>query len=70
MVVFNYFLVCHPLRASEEAFVKERDEKVPGQSWEKITRLCEFNPKNTKCTKDVARFRSILLQLKQTPLVR
>ncbi|KAK3782412.1 hypothetical protein RRG08_033053 [Elysia crispata] len=57
-------------RASEEAFVKERDEKVPGQSWEKITRLCEFNPKNTKCTKDVARFRSILLQLKQTPLVR
>ncbi|RUS88231.1 hypothetical protein EGW08_003997 [Elysia chlorotica] len=56
--------------ASEEAFVKERDEKVSGQSWEKITKLCNFNPKNTKCTKDVARFRSILLQLKQTPLVR
>ncbi|CAL1535738.1 unnamed protein product [Lymnaea stagnalis] len=56
--------------AAENAFIKERDEKIPGQAWEKITRLCEFNPKNSKCTKDVTRFRSILLQLKQTPLVR
>ncbi|XP_076437526.1 clathrin light chain B-like isoform X2 [Babylonia areolata] len=57
-------------RAAEEAFIKDRDEKVPGQAWEKITRLCEFNPKNSKNTKDVGRMRSILLQLKQTPLVR
>ncbi|XP_059158439.1 clathrin light chain A-like [Physella acuta] len=57
-------------RAAETAFVKDRDEKVTGQAWEKITRLCEFNPKNSKNTKDVSRFRSILLQLKQTPLVR
>lgn len=57
-------------RAAEEAFIKDRDEKVPGQAWEKITRLCEFNPKNSKNTKDVSRLRSILLQLKQTPLVR
>ncbi|XP_035826001.1 clathrin light chain B isoform X2 [Aplysia californica] len=57
-------------RAAEDAFVKERDEKVSGQAWEKITRLCEFNPKNSKTTKDVGRFRGILLQLKQTPLVR
>ncbi|XP_025091406.1 clathrin light chain B-like isoform X2 [Pomacea canaliculata] len=57
-------------RAAEEAFIKDRDEKVPGQAWEKITRLCEFNPKNSKNTKDVSRMRSILLQLKQTPLVR
>ncbi|XP_059142240.1 clathrin light chain B-like isoform X1 [Physella acuta] len=56
--------------AAETAFVKDRDEKVTGQAWEKITRLCEFNPKNSKNTKDVSRFRSILLQLKQTPLVR
>uniref|UniRef100_A0A2C9K0D3 Clathrin light chain n=1 Tax=Biomphalaria glabrata TaxID=6526 RepID=A0A2C9K0D3_BIOGL len=56
--------------AAENAFVKDRDEKIPGQSWEKITRLCEFNPKNSKNSKDVSRFRSILLQLKQTPLVR
>ncbi|KAK7091784.1 clathrin light chain A-like isoform X2 [Littorina saxatilis] len=58
------------LTAAEEAFIKDRDEKVPGQAWEKITRLCEFNPKNSKNTKDVSRMRSILLQLKQTPLVR
>jgi hypothetical protein len=57
-------------RAAETAFIKDRDETIPGQAWEKITRLCEFNPKNSKCTKDVTRFRSILLQLKQTPLVR
>ncbi|XP_059157960.1 clathrin light chain A-like [Physella acuta] len=57
-------------RAAETAFVEDRDEKVTGQAWEKITRLCEFNPKNSKNTKDVSRFRSILLQLKQTPLVR
>ncbi|KAH9490547.1 hypothetical protein Btru_034078 [Bulinus truncatus] len=57
-------------RAAENAFIKDRDEKIPGQAWEKITRLCEFNPKNSKNSKDVSRFRSILLQLKQTPLVR
>merc|ERR1711860_253562 len=57
-------------RASDEAFVSERDEKVSGQAWEKVTRLCEFNPKNSKTSKDVSRFRGILLQLKQTPLVR
>ncbi|VDI16705.1 Hypothetical predicted protein [Mytilus galloprovincialis] len=57
-------------RASEAAFVKERDETQPGGEWEKICRLCEFNPKNSKNMKDVSRFRSILLQLKQTPLVR
>ncbi|VDI16703.1 clathrin light chain A [Mytilus galloprovincialis] len=56
--------------ASEAAFVKERDETQPGGEWEKICRLCEFNPKNSKNMKDVSRFRSILLQLKQTPLVR
>ncbi|KAK3583189.1 hypothetical protein CHS0354_025708 [Potamilus streckersoni] len=57
-------------RASEEAFVKDRDKTEPGEEWEKICRLCEFNPKNSKNTKDVSRLRSILLQLKQTPLVR
>merc|ERR1719244_414722 len=49
-------------RAAEEAFVSERDEKVTGQAWEKVTRLCEFNPKNSKTSKDVSRFRGILLQ--------
>lgn len=57
-------------QASEKAFIKERDVTQPGGEWEKICRLCEFNPKNSKNLKDVSRFRSILLQLKQTPLVR
>jgi hypothetical protein len=35
-----------------------------GDSWEEIGKLCEFNPKNAKNTKDVSRLRSLLLQLK------
>ncbi|WAR17810.1 CLCA-like protein [Mya arenaria] len=55
-------------RESEAAFVADRDQTQPGEEWEKICRLCEFNPKNSKNTKDISRMRSILLQLKQTPL--
>ncbi|XP_072176154.1 clathrin light chain A-like [Diadema setosum] len=55
-------------RAAEEAFIKERDEVTPGQEWERIARLCDFNPKNSKNLKDVTRFRSILLHLKQSGL--
>lgn len=33
--------------------------------WEKITSLCEFNPKNNRSQKDLTRYRSVLLQLKQ-----
>ncbi|CAF1638034.1 unnamed protein product, partial [Didymodactylos carnosus] len=36
--------------------------------WDKITSLCEFNPKNTRSQKDLSRYRSLLLQLKQTPV--
>ncbi|XP_064652093.1 clathrin light chain B-like isoform X2 [Lineus longissimus] len=57
-------------RAAEQAFVQERDESIPGHEWERICRLCDFNPKNSKNSKDVSRMRSIILQLKQTPLVR
>jgi len=57
-------------RAAEEAFVEERDEDIPGHEWERVARLCDFNPKNSKATKDVSRMRSIFLQLKQHPLKR
>ncbi|XP_014774092.1 clathrin light chain B isoform X2 [Octopus bimaculoides] len=57
-------------KAQEEASMKDREESIAGQEWEKICRLCDFNPKHSKNTKDVSRMRSILLQLKQTPLVR
>jgi clathrin light chain A len=56
-------------RESENAFVSERDEKKAGGEWERICRQCDFNPKSTpRNSKDVSRMRSILLQLKQTPL--
>ncbi|XP_070533843.1 clathrin light chain A-like [Ptychodera flava] len=57
-------------RATEEAFIEERDETIPGQEWERVARLCDFNPKNNKTTRDVSRMRSILLQLKQTGIQR
>lgn len=54
--------------AGEEAFVKERDENIAGHEWERICRHCDFNPKSSRTNKDISRMRSILLQLKQTPL--
>ncbi|KAK1799064.1 hypothetical protein P4O66_007333 [Electrophorus voltai] len=57
-------------RASEDAFLKECDDNSPGSEWEKVARLCDFNPKTSRQTKDVSRMRSVLISLKQTPLVR
>ncbi|XP_014053981.1 clathrin light chain B isoform X3 [Salmo salar] len=57
-------------RASEEAFLSEADGDSPGTEWEKVARLCDFNPKTNKTAKDVSRMRSVLIALKQTPLVR
>ncbi|XP_072487184.1 clathrin light chain B [Notamacropus eugenii] len=57
-------------RASEEAFLKESKEDVPGTEWEKVAQLCDFNPKSSRQCKDVSRMRSMLISLKQTPLSR
>jgi len=57
-------------RASEEAFLAECDGDSPGSEWERVARLCDFNPKTNKTAKDVSRMRSVLISLKQTPLVR
>lgn len=57
-------------RTDEEAFVADRDDSTGGHDWERVCRMCDFNPKGTKNTKDVSRMRSIFLQLKQTPLVK
>jgi hypothetical protein len=64
--VFNIFsfVVC---RNAEKQFVAESDEIEPGTEWERIAKLCDFNPKSSKTSKDVSRMRSIILQLKQTP---
>ncbi|KAM9794967.1 clathrin light chain B [Neosynchiropus ocellatus] len=59
------------LVASEEAFLAETDGDSPaGSEWERVARLCDFNPKTNKQAKDVSRMRSVLISLKQTPLVR
>uniref|UniRef100_UPI0037E8EC48 clathrin light chain A isoform X3 n=1 Tax=Semicossyphus pulcher TaxID=241346 RepID=UPI0037E8EC48 len=57
-------------RAAEEAMVSDLDENNPGTEWERVARLCDFNPKSSKQAKDVSRMRSVLISLKQSPLVR
>ncbi|XP_036826346.1 clathrin light chain A isoform X3 [Oncorhynchus mykiss] len=57
-------------RASEEAFLSEADGDSPGTEWERVACLCDFNPKTNRTAKDVSRMRSVLIALKQTPLVR
>ncbi|KAM4810483.1 clathrin light chain A isoform 2-T2 [Rhinophrynus dorsalis] len=55
--------------AAEEAFVSDVEETSPGTDWERVARLCDFNPKSSKQAKDVSRMRSVLISLKQAPLV-
>ncbi|XP_034037345.1 clathrin light chain B isoform X2 [Thalassophryne amazonica] len=57
-------------RASEETFLAESDGDSPGSPWERVARLCDFNPKTNKQSKDVSRMRSVLISLKQMPLIR
>ncbi|NXG09138.1 CLCA protein, partial [Sakesphorus luctuosus] len=57
-------------RAAEEAFVNDAEEVFPGTEWERVAQLCDFNPKASKQAKDVSRMRSVLISLKQAPLVR
>lgn len=40
----------------------------PGTEWERIAKLCDFNPKVNKSGKDISRMRSIYLHLKQNPI--
>ncbi|XP_064592934.1 clathrin light chain A isoform X3 [Zonotrichia leucophrys gambelii] len=56
-------------RAAEEAFVNDAED-FPGTEWERVAQLCDFNPKSSKQAKDVSRMRSVLISLKQAPLVR
>ncbi|KAK6493023.1 clathrin light chain A-like isoform X1 [Huso huso] len=61
---------CYRLeQAAEEALVTDIDEKNPGTEWERVARLCDFNPKSSKQAKDVSRMRSVLISLKTSPLV-
>lgn len=55
-------------RNAEKEFVAETDAIEPGTEWERIAKLCDFNPKSSKTSRDVSRMRSIILQLKQNPI--
>jgi len=54
-------------RNAEKEWIAERDQEDPGLEWDKIAKMCDFNPKSARNTKDTSRLRSILLQLKQSP---
>lgn len=54
-------------RVAEKRFIQERDNPTSGTEWEQVSKLCEFNPKDSKGTKDLTRMRSTLLHLKQNP---
>ena len=41
---------------------------ILGTEWERVAKLCDFNPKTARNTKDVSRMRSVILQLKQQGL--
>ncbi|KAK9497158.1 hypothetical protein O3M35_004527 [Rhynocoris fuscipes] len=53
-------------RNAEKQFVADADAIEPGTEWERIAKLCDFNPKSSRTSKDVSRMRSIILQLKQS----
>lgn len=57
-------------KATEAELAALREKGDSDAEWDRISKLCDFNPKANKNNKDVSRMRSILLQLKQTPLVR
>lgn len=59
-------------RNAEKENIAETDDIVPGTEWERIAKLCDFSQstKASKSLKDNSRLRSIILQLKQTPLDR
>lgn len=54
--------------SNRREYVADPNAEAPGQEWERIARLCDFNPKSSRSTKDTSRMRSIILQLKQSPI--
>ncbi|TRY80687.1 hypothetical protein TCAL_09014 [Tigriopus californicus] len=58
----------HAEQASESAekeFQSTNNEIQPGTEWERVAKMCDFNPKTCRNTKDISRLRSVILQLKQ-----
>merc|ERR1719242_736280 len=52
--------------SAEQEFLSTTHEISPGTEWERVAKLCDFNPKTGRTpSKDVGRMRSVILQLKQ-----
>jgi len=49
----------------EQELETTTEKLIPGTEWERVAKLCDFNPKTARNTKDVGRMRSVILQLKQ-----
>ena len=52
---------------TDKTFVAQIEPIQPGSEWDRVSKLCDFNPKTSKNVKDVSRMRSIILQLKSSP---
>ena len=56
-------------RAASESSQREIESSTleikPGTEWERVAKLCDFNPKTARNTKDISRLRSVILHLKQ-----
>jgi len=58
-------------RAAEKELVSGDNKSTEAAAdWEQIAKLCEFNPKVNRNTKDTSRMRGLILQLKQNPPVK
>jgi len=55
-------------RVAEEAFLADVHGLKPGTEWERVARHCDFNSKANFNKKDRSRMRSVILQLKSSPL--
>lgn len=57
-------------RSAEKELVADTGKMEPGTEWERIAKLCDFNPKTAKSSRDISRMRSIILQVKQNPPIK
>jgi len=52
--------------SAEQEILSTTHEISPGTEWERVAKLCDFNPKTGRTpSKDVGRMRSVILQLKE-----
>ena len=51
--------------SAEKEFESTTHEIKPGTEWERVAKLCDFNPKSARNVKDISRLRAVILQLKQ-----